>query len=109
MNWFGKLFNKKKKTYNTDCNYKLLILDEKAEHLHDIIGITETRAEELTETCLKAYRGHQYFHETLEEVVSNCKHTNEVVFATLVTQKIVTSEQSKERLHHMLKDLFGRG
>lgn len=109
MNWLGKLFKKKKKGYNTDCNYKLLIIDDTQEHLHDIIGITEARAEELTEMCIKAYRGHKYFHETLEEVVSNCKHVNEVVFSTLVTQKVVVSEQSKERLHHMLKDLFGRG
>lgn len=30
MKWLGKLFKKKKKSYNTDGQYKLLIIDEEA-------------------------------------------------------------------------------
>jgi hypothetical protein len=109
MNWLGKVFKKKKKSYNTDCNYKLLIIDDKAEHFHTILGISEERASEITKICYDGYKGHDCLHATLEAVVSECKHINEVVFATLVTQKVVATEQSKDRLHHMLKDLFGRG
>jgi hypothetical protein len=108
MNWLEKVFKKKKKSYNTDCNYKLLIIDDKAEHFHEILGVTEKRADELAKICLDAYKSHDYLHATLEEVVSKCKHTNEVVFATLITQKVIASEQSKDRLHHMLKGLFSR-
>ena len=102
MNWFRKVFKKKKKSYNTNCDYKLLIIDEKAEHFHTILGITEKRADEIAKICYDGYKGHDYLHATLEAVVSECKHTNEVVFATLVTQKVVATEQSKDRLQHML-------
>ena len=109
MNWLGKLFKKKKKSYNTDCNYKLLIIDDTQQHLHEILGISEERTEELAKVCVKAYEKHDYFHATLEEVVSHCKHTNEVVMATLITQKVVDKNQSKDRILGLLKGMFGNG
>ena len=109
MNWLGKLFKKKKKGYNTDCSYKLLIIDEKEELLHKIFGIAEERCEELTKIAIQAYKNNDQYHSTLVEVIDHCKHTNEVVFATLITQKIVARNENHERLHNMLKNIFGNG
>lgn len=109
MNWLGKVFKKKKKSYNTDCNYKLLIIDDKEELLHNILGISEKRAEELTEVCINAYKNNEQLHSCLEEIVDNCKHTNEVVFATLISQKVIDRFQSRDRMLGLLKNMFGHG
>lgn len=109
MNWLGKMFKKKKKGYNTDNQYKLLIIDEKEELLHKIFGIAEERCEELTRIAIKAYNDNDAMHSTLVDVISYCKHTNEVVFATLITQKVIARNENHERLHNMLKNMFGNG
>jgi len=109
MNWLGKMFKKKKKGYNTDGQYKLLIIDEKADLLHRNLGITDERAEELIEVCLNAHNKYDILHEALEKVVSECKHTNEVVMASLMMQKLIDKFNSSDRLHNMLKNLFNRG
>ena len=109
MNWLGKMFKKKKKSYNTDCNYKLLIIDEKEELLHKIFGIAEERCEQLTKIAIDAYKNNDQYHSTLVEVIDHCKHTNEVVFATLITQKVVDRFQSRDKVLGMLNDIFGRG
>lgn len=109
MNWLGKMFKKKKKGYNTDGQYKLLIIDEKEELLHAILGISDERAEVLTELCLKAYDDNSNTHSALEQIVNECKHTNEVVMATLIFQKIIDKYNNHERVHNLLKNMFGRG
>jgi len=109
MNWLGKLFGKKKKGYNTDCNYKLLIIDDSKELLHEILGISEQRAEELLKICFKAYDDNNQLHTCLEQVVSYCKHTNEVVMATLMMQKVIERKNSMHGLGEVLKKMFGHG
>ncbi len=109
MNWLGKMFKKKKKTYNADCNYKLLIIDDKEELLHNILGICEERCEELTKVCIEAYKNNDHLHSTLEDIVSHCKHTNEIVFSMLVAQKVIDRFQSRDKMLGMLKDIFGHG
>jgi hypothetical protein len=109
MNWLGKLFKKKKKGYNTDGQYKLLIIDEDADLVHQNLGISEKRVEELLGVCIKAYEKSNAMHMALEKVVIECKHTNEVVMATLLLQKVVDKNNSHERIHNILKNMFGRG
>ena len=109
MNWLGKLFKKKKKGYNTDGKYKLLIINEDADHLHENLGISEARAEEITTLCLHAYRNNEVLHACLEEVVNHCKHTNEVVFATLIAHRVIENLHTKDKVNSLLKNLFGRG
>ncbi len=109
MNWLGKMFKKKKKGYNTDSQYKLLIIDETKELIHEILGITEKRVKELLDVCVDAYHKHNTMHQALETVVSECKHTNEVVMATLMLQKVVDRHNNSDRVHNLLKNLFGRG
>ena len=109
MNWLGKMFKKKKKGYNTDGQYKLLIIDEDADLLHQNFGISDERVKELLAICVKAFDDSMAMHSALEKVVLECKHTNEVVMATLMLQKVVEKNNSHERLHNLLKNMFGRG
>ncbi len=109
MNWLGKMFKKKKKGYNTDGQYKLLIIDEKAELLHQNLGISDERVKILLALCVKAFDESDDMHTALVKVVQECTHTNEVVMSTLMLQKVVDKRNSHERLHNMLKDMFGRG
>lgn len=109
MNWLGKMFKKKKKGYNTDNQYKLLIIDDEAELLHKNFGISDERVKELLAICVKAFDDSPAMHVALERVVIECKHTNEVVMATLMLQKVIDKNQSSERLHNLLKNMFGNG
>ena len=106
MNWLGKLFKKKKKGYNTDGQYKLLIIDEEAELLHHNLGISDERAEEILQACLNAYDTSNILHQALEKIVSECKHTNEVVFSSLILQKIIDRKNHENSLFKSLRDIF---
>ena len=109
MNWLGKMFKKKKKGYNTDSQYKLLIIDDEAELLHHNLGIVTPRADELLQCCVNAFENTNRVHIAMENVVSECKHTNEIVFATLMMAKIIEKNESQDRIHNLLKNMFGRG
>lgn len=107
MKWFKNLFKKKKKSYNKENSYKLLIIDEHAEFLHETLGITEERASELTTVAFKAYEKHDRMYLCLEDIVSNCKHTNEIVFATMLVDKIEQQQKMKKKMFNAFTDLFG--
>lgn len=107
--WLGKLFKKKKKGYNTDGKYKLLIIDDEAELIHKNLGITDKRAEVILCKCLEAFDNSQRVHTAMEKVVDICTHTNEVVYATLMMAKVIEKNESHERIHNLLKNMFGRG
>jgi hypothetical protein len=109
MNWLGKMFKKKKKGYNAVGQYKLLIIDDEANLLHKNLGITNKRVKELLAICVDAYEKSSAMHIALEKVVSECVHTNEVVMASLMLQKVVDRSNSSDRLHNMIKNMFGRG
>lgn len=109
MNWLGKVFKKKKKSYPQDIKYQLLIIDEKAELFHEIIGVSEERAQYLLEVCLTSYKEYQQLHSALEAIVNECSHTNEIVFSTMMFQKIVDRENAKDGLLTHLKSMFGNG
>lgn len=108
MNWLGKMF-KKKRSYSTSDQYKLLIIDDSKELLHEIFGISQERVEYLLKACLKAYDDNSQLHTCMEQVISECKHTNEVVMTTLMMQKVIDRKQSMNRVEDMFKNLFGRG
>lgn len=109
MNWLGKMFKKKKRGYNTDGKYKLLIIDDEAELIHKNLGITDKRAEVILSTSLEAFDSSQRVHVAMEKVIDICTHTNEIVFATLMMAKIIEKNESHERIHNLLKNMFDRG
>ena len=109
MNWLGKLFKKKEKSYNTDVKYKLLIIDDEAELIHKNLGINDVRAEVLLTACLESFESSKRVHVAMEKVVDICTHTNEVVFATLMMAKVIEKNESHERIHNLLKNMFDRG
>lgn len=109
MKWLIKMFGKKKPTYNSDNNYKLLIINDDSDLLHHSLGISDKRVEELLQISIKAYNNNNTLHNALRDAVSECKHSNEVVMATLIVQKIVDKNDSLERGHNILRNLFGNG
>jgi len=109
MNGLGKMFKKKKKGYNTDGQYKLLIIDDKAELLHQNLGISDERVKILLAVCVKSFEESDDMQNALVKVIQECTHTNEVVMSTLMLQKVIDKRNNHERLHNMLKDMFDRG
>lgn len=106
MKLFKKLF--KKKTYG-QSNHKLLVIDDNADQLHEVFGISEQRSDELLDICIHAYHKNRQLHECLVEIVDHCKHTNEVVFATMIMTRVIDKYNSKHALSGFLKNMFGNG
>jgi hypothetical protein len=110
MKWFKKLFRKKEKiVFNAKGKYKLLIIDEDAELMHQNLGINDVRAQELLNLCLASFEKNKTVHDAMKDVVDDCIHTNEIVYASFMMARIVETHEQKHRLHNMLKNSFGRG
>ncbi len=109
MKWLGKLFKRKKKGYNTDSKYKLLIINDEAELIHDILGVNEVRANEMVDICLKLYDKHDKLHLCLEELVSHCVHTNEIVYGTMIMEEVIKRKHAILKVDSLFKNMFGRG
>ncbi len=106
MKWFRNLFKKKKKSYPQQDKFYLCIVDENSNLLHNNLGITEERAESLTRLCLEAYKTNELLYKCLDDVVKGCVHTNEVVFATMILQKIIDRYNTKDRIDNLIKNMF---
>jgi hypothetical protein len=107
MKWFRKLFKKKKKSYPQDNKFKLCIIDEKSDLIHEVLGITEERCRQLTELCIKAYDTSDIKTESYAMVVDQCVHVNEVVMAVQIFEKISHAHAKKRSLRSLMDNLFG--
>ena len=103
-----KLFKNKKACPDTG-KFKLLVIDDNADQLHEVFGISEQRSDELLDICIHAYHKNRQLHECLVEIVDHCKHTNEVVFATMIMTRVIDKYNSKHALSGFLKNMFGNG
>jgi hypothetical protein len=101
MKWFRKLFKKKKKSYPQDNEFKLCIIDEKSDLLHDILGMTEVRCQEISKVVIEAYDRNDLMHESLDEILANCKHINEVVLALYVFHKYQELHNKKTAINKL--------
>ena len=112
MNWLGKAFRKKEiKTYPQDGEFKLCIINDDTDILHVTLGVTEARAKELSEVCLNAWDKHEKTTSIVQEMLSHCKHINEVTMVFFIFQKVVELKRiqaNRSGMEGMLKDLFGR-
>lgn len=108
MNLLGKLF-KRKKTYSGNCDFKLCIVNDDTDSLYETLGITEQRAQELCDTCLKAYADHKEITSSYQDILKECAHINEVVMCCEMFQKIRIMKQKQHSLGNMIDNLFGHG
>jgi hypothetical protein len=106
MKWFRNLFKKKKKSYPQNDKFKLCIVDENATYMHEILGITEERAEYLTRICLEAYDRHRTMHDCVAYTLDQCKHVNEVVFVNVVIYRIIDRFSVKDKIDNIIKNMF---
>ena len=101
MKWFRKLF--KKKSYPQDNQFKLCIIDEKSDLLHEILGMTEDRCQEISKIVLNAYDDNDLMHESIDDILAGCKHINEVVLALSIFHKYQELHNKK----HAINKMFG--
>lgn len=106
MNWFRKLF-KKKKTYSTDNKFKLCIVNDNTELLHETLGVTEERSKELLDIALKAYDSHATLTGSYEEMLESCKHINEVVMIMNMFNRIHEIKSKESGLMGFLGKILG--
>jgi Mg2+ and Co2+ transporter CorA len=78
----------KKLKPNKNLNYKLLIIDDESDNLYTVLGITEDRADEITEFCFKAYQKQDKFSMAIKDVSEIVVHQNELIFASLMLAKM---------------------
>ena len=78
-----------KKTYKSNENFKLQIINENEEFIDKSLGITESRKKELSLLCVGTYKEkNKNLVLTLEATVNATKHINEAVFVTLMISKL---------------------
>lgn len=111
MNWLKRLFGKKEKKVilNEKGKYKLLIINDEAELMHQNLGINDVRAEELLKICLDSFEKNKCVHTAMKDVVDDCTHTNEIVFTSFMMARILNTNEQRSKLHDMLKDMFTNG
>lgn len=102
MKWFRNLFEKKKKSYPQQDKFKLCIITDNAEHLHETLGIIESRCEEIATVVLNAYEKHSSMHQSLDEILAECKHINEVVLALSVFHRYGELHKRKSEINKLL-------
>lgn len=106
MNWFKKLF-KKEKTYNTDYKFKLCIINDDTELLHEALGVTEERSKELLEVALKAYDNNKTLTDSYAEMLESCKHINEVIMIMNMFNRIHEIKSKDTGLMGFLGKILG--
>lgn len=105
MKWFRRLF--KKKSYPQDSKFKLCIIDEKSDLIHEVLGITEERCKEITKLCLEAYNVNDIKTNSYAMIVEKCVHINEVVMAIQVFERITNMKNQKRKIFNLLDNMFG--
>jgi hypothetical protein len=106
MNWFKKTTKKPLNTGGQPSKFKLEFFTEgnKNEYLHDVLGITEERAQEMTENVINAMKADKRKHEVLDKLVRDSHHENEIVFYVM----IVNAVEEKNKKHSTLLDLLSK-
>lgn len=94
MSIFKNLF-KKKKNYNGNCEFKLLIIKDDTDSFSEALGISDQRIHELGDMTKNAHENYDSLTDAYSEIVSKCKHVNELAFCFTVFARI--SEMKKER------------
>ena len=107
MKVLGKLFTKKKevKTYPQDGEFKLCIINESTDIMHETLGITNERAEQLAKSTLECFEKHDKVTDMLNEAFSHCKHLNEVTMVVFMHHRIVEVKKMG-KIGSLLQNMF---
>lgn len=105
MRWLGKRLQKKKKTYSKDGEFKLCIINDNTDIMHETLGLTDERAEELAKICVKSFKKHSKTTDTLNEIYTHCTHINEVTMVLFMFHRIAELH-SKDKIGSLLRNLF---
>lgn len=100
----GKLF-KRKKELKPSNDLKVAIVDEASDDLYLNFGIIDERRDELIELTLTAFKNHSRLHNSYVEIVSKCKHVNEIIVCTIIFERKLVHQ--KESPLALLEKLFG--
>ena len=92
----------KNRSYPQKDTFKLCIIVDGADHLHETLGIIDARCEELSKTVLNAYHKYETMHESMDSILKECKHINEVVLALSVFHRYSELHRRKDELQSML-------
>jgi len=105
MSMLGKLFGKKKEL-KPSSEMKVAIVDGTSDDLYINFGITDSRRDQLIELTLAAFKNHERLHNSYQEIVSQCKHVNEVIVCAIIFERKLVHQ--KENPLAMLEKLFGK-
>lgn len=98
---------RKKKACPDNGKFKLLIIDDNSELMHEILGISEDRVKELLKNAAEAFDKHEELHLMLEKIINYCKHENEIAMSMLIFQKIVDFQKRESTVNEVMSKLFG--
>jgi hypothetical protein len=87
-----KLF--RKKNYNTSKVFKLSIINDESTNLSEVLGITDDRRDQLASLCREAIKLEK-LSQSLDLVYSECKHENEIAYATLLLGRLHERETDR--------------
>lgn len=74
--------------YENDSIFNVELFDTASDNVHEVLGISEERSDEIVELARKAYKDETYFTDTLKALVEQMNHINEVIFAVLIVGKV---------------------
>ena len=86
MSMLGKLFGKKEKLKPSN-EMKVAIVDETSDNLYINLGITDKRRDQLIELTLAAFENNKKLGNSYKEIISQCKHVNEVIVCTIIFER----------------------
>jgi hypothetical protein len=75
--------------------FNIRLYNPKEGDLYTILGISEDRANEMENIIKDAYNSELLFSETIAHAISQMKHINEVVFASMLLSRV--HDKSKDQ------------
>lgn len=106
MSMLGKLF-KRKKVLKPSTELKVAIVEENNDSLYVTLGIIPERRDQLVEITRVNFKKHSDISKAYEEIVSNCKHVNEVIVCVIIFERMINLHKDNDPLA-MLSQLFGK-
>jgi hypothetical protein len=76
--------------------FKLKIIDAESDEVYTVLGISEERSDEIAEIVTEAYKNEKYFTQSLDKIVSQMNHVNELVFAILCAARVHDAKKHRD-------------